>query len=112
MMRRGDDPKLSPEEEQALLEKLRRQRDAKAAAMLQAEVQSLSAKMVQMDLIDVLPEAKKLSTTEKVFASSPTDAQVSIVVNALLRSCAPPPKTESPTKGKGGGGGKKQARPV
>jgi len=109
-MRRGDDPKLAPEEEQALLEKLRRQREEKSYALLQAEAQGISAKMANMDLTELPAMAKDISKKEKAMACSPLDGHVALVLNVLLRSCSPPVVKESPTKGKGGG--KKQANSI
>ena len=99
MMRRGDDPKLAPEAEQALLEKLRRERELKAGAMLQAEAQGISAKMVGLNLGEIPALAKSMSKSEKTLAVAPKDAQVSLMLNMLLRSCCPPEVKESP-KGK------------
>ena len=45
-MRRGDDPKLTPEAEQAQLEKLRREREGKASALLQAEALLTEARAI------------------------------------------------------------------
>ena len=102
MMRRGDDPKLAPAEEEALLLKLRLQREMKAHATLQSEVQSLSAKMLSMDLADVPAEAKRVVAVEKVLAYAPADAQVAIVLNAILRRAVPPPEEDTKKGGKGG----------
>ena len=101
MLRRGEEPKLSPEDEAALLEKLRYEREAKAVATMHAEVQQLSAKMVHIDLADIKDEAKKLVSTEKALAFAKDDAMVAIVLNAVMRSCAPPPADDE-KKGKGG----------
>ena len=109
MMRRGDDPKLTPEAEQALLEKLRREREIKASALLQAEAQGISAKMVGLDLGEIPALAKSMSKSEKTLAVAPKEAQVALVLNMLLRSCCPPEVKESPQKGKGN---KKQANSV
>ena len=109
-LRPGEEAKLAPAEEQQLLEKLRREREAKAAAALQSAVQRLSATMVEMDLTDVHAEAKRLSKSDTVLASSPTDAQVALVLNAIMRSCCPPSSKDTPSKGKGGG--KKQSNSV
>ena len=109
-LRPGEEAKLAPAEEQQLLEKLRREREAKAAAALQSAVQHLSATMVEMDLTDVHAEAKRLSKSDTVLASSPTDAQVALVLNAIMRSCCPPSSKDTPSKGKGGG--KKQSNSV
>eukprot|EP00964_Phaeocystis_antarctica_P139821 scaffold104632_cov34-Phaeocystis_antarctica.AAC.1 len=108
MMRRGDDPKLTPEAEQALLEKLRREREIKASALLQAEAQGISAKMVGLDLGEIPALAKSMSKSEKTLAVAPKEAQVALVLNMLLRSCCPP-EVKSPQKGKGN---KKQANSV
>jgi len=101
MMRPGDDPKLAPEAEQKLLEKLRREREEKAHALLQAEAQSISAKMAHMNIADISVEAKKYSSAEKALAFSPQEAHVALVLNALLRTCAPPEVKETPASGKG-----------
>jgi len=110
MLRPGDNAKLAPQQEQALLEKLRKEREDKAHATLQAEVQGISAKMVHMDMSDLNAEAKKISTSEKALSFAAKDAQIALVLNVLLRTCNPPAK-DSPAKGKGGGG-KKQSTGV
>jgi len=107
MMRPGDAPKLAPQQEQELLDKLRMAREEKAQSVLQAEVQTLSAKMVHMDLADVPEEAKRLSEKEKALQFAPDDARIALSLNALLRMVSPPEAPAS-AKGKGGGGGKKQ----
>jgi len=107
-LRPGEEPKLPPEEEQALLDKLRRDREVKADAVLQAAAQTLSAKLVSLDLKDVAAESKKLCSSEKALAVAKDDAHVALVLNTLLRSAARAPE---PTKGKGGGG-KKQANAI
>lgn len=106
-LRPGEEPKLGADEEAALLLKLRLEREAKAAALLQLEVQNLSAKMLEMDLASVPAEAKRLSKSEKLLAPAPTDAQIGLMFNAIMRSCCPPVKEE-----KKGGGGKKGANAV
>lgn len=106
MMRAGDNAKLDATEEQALLEKLRREREAKAHNLMMAEVQSLSAKMVEMELSAVPAEAVKLSKSEKVLAGTPEAAQIALVFNSIMRSCNPPAKDDKDKKK--GGGGKKQ----
>jgi len=110
MMRRGDDPKLAPEQEQALLEKLRREREEKSHFSLQLEAQSLSAKMAHMSLA-TLPEVAKATSTENgAMACAPLNGYVALVLNVLLRTCSPPAVKDSPTKGKGGG--KKQPNSI
>ena len=109
MMRRGDDPKLTPEAEQAQLEKLRREREIKASALLQAEAQSISAKMVGMALGEIPAVAKSTVKSDKTLAKAPKEAQIALVLNMLLRSCCPPEVKEAPQKGKGN---KKQANSV
>ena len=106
-LRPGEEPKLAADEEAALLLKLRLEREAKAAALLQLEVQNLSAKMIEMDLASVPAEAKRLCKTEKLLAPAPSDAQIALMLNAIMRSCCPPVKEE-----KKGGGGKKGANAV
>jgi len=110
MMRHGDDPKLAPEQEQALLDKLRRQREEKSHASLQLEAQNLSAKMAHMDLSTLLDVAKETCAGNAAMATSPMAGHVALVLNVLMRSCCPPDIKESPSKGKGGG--KKQQNSV
>ena len=105
MMRAGDKPKLDATEEEALLEKLRREREAKAHTAMMAEVHTLSAKMVELELKDCVAEAAKLSKSEKALAVASDEAQIALVLNAIMRSCNPPAKDD---KSKKGGGGKKQ----
>ena len=113
MMRRGDDPKLAPEQEQALLEKLRLQREQKSYGLLQLEAQSLSAKMATMDLTTLSSVAKETSAANSAMACAPLDGRVALVLNVLLRTCSPPAAKDSPAKGKGaGGGGKKQQNSI
>jgi hypothetical protein len=109
MLRRGEEPKLAPEQEQALLEKLRRQRQEKADTLLQLEAQTLSAKMAHMDLDTLLDVAKQTSTSNTAMASAPLEGNVALVFNVLMRSCCPPDVKEA-TKGKGGG--KKQQNSI
>lgn len=108
-LRPGEEAKLAPDEEQKLLAQLRVDRELKASAQLQLAVQNLSATMVELDLSEVPAEAKRLCKSEKALSHAPADAQVAIVLNAILRSCNPPSKD---TKGKGGGGGKKGTNAV
>jgi len=110
MMRRGDDPKLAPAQEQALLDKLRRQREEKSQALLQLEAQNISAKMAHMDLNGLSDVAKETSKANTAMACSPLDGHVALVFNVLMRSCCPPAVKESPSKGKGGG--KKQQNSI
>jgi len=113
MMRRGDDPKLAPEQEQALLEKLRLQREQKSYGLLQLEAQSLSARMATMDLTTLSSVAKETSAANSAMACAPLDGRVALVLNVLLRTCSPPAAKDSPAKGKGaGGGGKKQQNSI
>ena len=112
MMRRGDDPKLAPEQEQALLEKLRLQREQKSYGLLQLEAQSLSAKMATMDLTTLSSVAKESSAANSAMACAPLDGRVALVLNVLLRTCSPPAAKDSPAKGKGAGGGKKQQNSI
>lgn len=105
MLRPGDKPKLNASEEEELLEKLRREREAKAHALMMAEVHTLSAKMVDLELSNVPAEAGKLSKSEKALASASEAAQIALVFNVIMRSCNPPVKDD---KAKKGGGGKKQ----
>jgi len=112
-LRPGEEPRLRPEEEQALIEKLRREREVKANALLQAAAQSLSNKMAQLDLGDIPAECKKLCSSEKALAHSAKDAYVSLMLNALLRSCAPKKEEGKGGGAKGkGGGSKKQANSI
>lgn len=107
-LRPGEEPKLPPEEEQALLDKLRRERDVKANVLLQAAAQSLSTKLSQLELQDIPEESKKLCSSEKALAFARDDAYAALLLNSLIRSLAQPAK---PAKNKGGSG-KKQANSI
>lgn len=110
MLRRGEDPKLAPEQEQALLDKLRRQREEKSHAGLQTEAQTLSASMAHMDLNDLLDVAKETCAKSVPMAFAPLDGNVALVLNVIMRSCCPPDLTKTSKKGKGGG--KKQQNSI
>merc|ERR1740130_236837 len=85
------------------------EREIKASALLQAEAQGISGKMVGVELGEIPALAKSMSKSEKTLAVAPKEAQVALVLNMLLRSCCPPPEVKSPQKGKGN---KKQANSV
>jgi len=106
MLRKGDNPRLAPLEEQALLEKLRREREAKAHAALQAEAQLLALTLARMPIEDIFAEAKTLSKTKKALAIAPVDAQVALVCNTLLCMCGTPTEPEPAKKGNKKAGGK------
>ena len=64
MLRPGENLKLSAEAEQAHLDALRVQREAKAKLKLQAEAQSLAVTLGEMSLADVPSKAKELAANK------------------------------------------------
>lgn len=102
-MRQGDKAKLAPEQEQALLEKLRRERLEKSHALLQKEAQNISAKMAGMEISAIQGVADDTSASNAAMACAPLDGNVALVLNLLLRTCSPPVVKEPSKKG-----GKKQ----
>ena len=60
-MRPGDNAKLAPEQEQALLNQLREQREAKANLVLQNAAQNLAMTMGELALSDLPPKAKEMA---------------------------------------------------
>lgn len=109
-LRPGDTPKLAADAEQALLDKLRAEREMKAEALLQSDVQGLSAKLATMDMQEAIAEGKKgTPATEKSMSAAPVDFRVAIVLNAILRSVSPPESKSDSARKKGGGGKKANA---
>jgi len=119
MPKRVINPKLSPEEEEALLKSLRTQRESKAKGLLQAEAQAVARKLVDVAIDKVPEEAAPLVNKDKknFGAGDATNAVIAITLNAVLLSASAP--EEEDTNGKGakkkgagkGGGGKKNAKP-
>lgn len=113
-LRRGENPKLPPEQEEALLLALRNQREQVAHAKLQAEAYVVACKLGDMDIAKVAQEAKPLATKDvKNFGSAQSSAVAAITLNAVLLSASRAVKEEAGggKGGKGRGGYKKEAKP-
>ena len=110
VLRPGEEAKLAPEAEQALLEQLRAEREAKAHVKLQADAQALAMGLAALELNDIPAKAKELASDKKKFTDS-TAAAIAIMFNAVVRNGVPPKEDETATprggKKGGGGGGKK-----
>jgi len=114
MPRFAQSPKLSPEEEEALLKTLRIQREQKARALVQIEAQNVARLKLAEVAIDKVPEdaAPLVSKDKKNFPSGTEKvAVIAITLNAVLLSAckaAEAPVDEGP-KGKGKAKGKAKA---
>jgi len=111
-------PKLSADEEEALLKSLRAQREAKSKAVLQAEAQALARKLGDVAIEKVPDEAAPLVVKDKknFGTGDPQGGVIAITLNAVLLSASV--AGEEDDNGKGGkkkpagkGGGKKNAKP-
>ena len=107
-LRPGEEEKLAPEAEQAHLDELRRQRDAKARMKLQLEAQSLAMDLGELSLSDLPAKAKELAADKK-FGGALLPAATAIMWNTVVRNGVPPREEEADAKtprgGKKGGGG-------
>jgi len=123
MPKRIVNPKLSPEEEEALLKSLRKERELKARVEAQAEAQTVARKLVGVAIEKVPEDATPLVTKDVKHFGTGKDAVngavIAITLNAVLLSAS---SKEEPKegekgykkgggKGGGGGGGKKNAPP-
>ena len=107
MMRPGDNAKLAPEAEQAHLDALRAEREAKAHIKLQAEAQALAMTLGALELNAVPAKSKELGADKK-FGGATMPAAMAIMLNTVLRNGVPPKEEEAtPRGGKKGGGNKK-----
>lgn len=108
MLRPGDNVKLSAEAEQAHLDALRAQREAKARYRVQVEAQSLAMTLGDLSLdhtSDLLSKAKELSEL-KVFGNAGLSATTAILFNIIVRNGVPPKEDEADSntpRGKKGG---------
>jgi hypothetical protein len=110
-------PKLSLEEEEALLKKLRAERELKAKGLLQAEAQAVARKLGGVAIEKVPEEAAPLVAKDKKnFGVGDTSgAVIAITLNAVLLSASVSEEDTAGGKGgkKAGGkaGAKKNAKP-
>lgn len=95
MMRHGDNPKLAPAAEAALLESLRAEREIKAHEKMQAEAQRLAVTLAALDLRELPAKAKDLSADKK-FGELSGHAAMAITLNTILRRV--PHKTDGDDK--------------
>ena len=106
-MRPGDNAKLAPEAEQAHLDALRAEREAKAHIKLQAEAQALAMTLGALELNAVPAKSKELGADKK-FGGATMPAAMAIMLNTVLRNGVPPKEEEAtPRGGKKGGGNKR-----
>lgn len=124
-MRRGQNPKLAPEEEEALLVSLRKGREMVARAKLQSEAQAVARKLGDIEVAKVADEAVALAAKDKKnFGQEQQSAVAAITLNAVFLKASAPKDAEEAGGGKGGkgkggaakakakaGGGKKAANP-
>jgi len=121
MPQRVINPRLSPDEEEALLKSLRKEREQKAKGLLQAEAQAVARKLGDVAIDKVPEEAAPLVSKDKknfgASADSAASALIAITLNAVLLSACVAEEEgkggkgygKAKAKAAGGGGNKKNA---
>jgi len=113
-------PKLSPEDEEALLKKLRTERELKAKGLLQAEAQAVARKLGSVAIEKVPEDAAPLVAKDKknFGVGDSSGAVIAITLNAVLLCASVSEEDTAGAKGGKGakkaggkGGGKKDAKP-
>lgn len=110
-LRRGETAKLAPDQEEALLNSLRIQRELVAHTKLQGEAFKVANKLLGVDISKVADEAAVLANKDRTnFGLEQSSAVCAITTNAvLLSACAPAEEAGADKKkekgGKGGYGG-------